>query len=60
MLKKILGNALEDSGNVTKDSGEYSGRFRGMDEKISGDVRENSGEFSSRFRRMLSKNLGNV
>ena len=37
MLKKILGNVEEDSGECLK-------RFRGMFEEIPGDIPEDSGE----------------
>ena len=57
MLKKIPGNAQQDSGNVRKDSGECSKRFRGilkkipgMFDKIPGNVQKDSGECSKRFR----------
>ena len=53
MLKKI-------PGNVRKDSGECSKRFRGMLNKIPGNVRKDSGECSKRFRGMLEKIPGNV
>ena len=64
MLKQILGNVEEDSGecsrgfrgmfekipgNVPEDSGEYSKRFWGMFQKIPGDVQEDSGESKFRF-----------
>ena len=75
MLKKIPGNAQEDSGecsarfrgmfnkilrNVRKDSGECSKRFRGMFRKIPGNVQEDYGECSKRFRGMLAKILENA
>ena len=44
MLKKILGNVPEDSGNDIKDSGEYSRRFREMFQKIPGNVIKYFGE----------------
>ena len=47
-------------GNVKKDSGECSRRFRGMFEKIPGNVQKDSGECSKRFRGMLKKIPGNV
>ena len=53
MLKKI-------PGNVRKDSGECSRRFRGMFKKIPGNVEEDSGECSKRFRGMLKKISGNL
>ena len=53
MLKKI-------PGNVQKDSGECSTRFRGMSEEIPGNVRRDSGECSRGFRVMLKKIPGNV
>ena len=69
MFTKILGNRLEDSGecyyfkipgNVSKDSGKFSRRFRGMFEKIPGNVQEDSGECLKRFRGMFEKIPGNV
>ena len=42
-------------GNVIKDSGEYSRRFRGVLLKIPGNAREDSGECSSRFWGMFKK-----
>ena len=42
-------------GNVIKDSGECSRRFRGMFKKIQGNVRADSGECSERFRGMFKK-----
>ena len=60
MFKKI-------PGNVQKDSGECSRRFRGMFEKIpgniqedSGNVQEDSGECLKRFRAMFKKIPGNL
>ena len=53
MLEKI-------PGNVQKDSGECSRRFRGMFEKIPGNIQKDSGECSKRFRGMLEKIPGNV
>ena len=53
MLRKI-------PGNVRKDSGECSRRFRGMLKKIPGNVPEDSGEYSKRFRGMFQKIPGNV
>ena len=46
MLKKIPGNAEEDSGECWRG-------FRGMLKKIPGNVPEDSGECSRRFREML-------
>ena len=48
MLKKI-------PGNVRRDSGERSKRFRGIFEEIPGNVPEDSGESWQRFSRMLKK-----
>ena len=42
MLKKVLENVQEDSG-------EYSRRFQGMLKKIPGNVEKDSGECSRRF-----------
>ena len=42
-------------GNVRKDSGECSRRFRGMFKRITGNVQEDSGECSKRFRGILTK-----
>ena len=53
MLKKILGN-------VRRDSGECSKRFRGMIEEIPGNVQRDSGECSKRFRGIFEKIPGNV
>ena len=44
MLKKILENVPEDSGNDIKDTGEYSRRFREMLQKIPGNVIKYFGE----------------
>ena len=40
--------------NVRKDSGECSGKFRGMLTKILGNVPEDSGECSGKLQGMLS------
>ena len=53
MLKKILGNAQEDSGQCSR-------RFRGMLNKIPGNAQQDSGECSIKFREMLSKIPGNA
>ena len=53
MLKKI-------PGNVQKDSGEFSRRFRGMFKKNPGNVRKDSGEYSKKFRGMFEKIPGNL
>ena len=50
----IPGNVPEDSGNVRKDSGECSGKFRGMLSKILGNIQEGSGECSGKLPGMLS------
>ena len=64
MFTRIPGNLLEDSeeyyhfnipGNVPKDSGECSNRFRGMFKKILGNVRRDFGECSRGFREMFKK-----
>ena len=47
-------------GNVIKDSGKYSRRFRRMLLKIPGNVREDFGECSRGSRGMFEKILGNV
>ena len=57
---KIPRNIAEDSGNVQKDSGECSRRFRRMFQKIPGNVQEDSGECSRRFRGMFKKIPGNL
>ena len=48
MLKKILGNVEEDSGECSK-------RFRGIFEKMLGNVSKDSGECWQRFSRMLKR-----
>ena len=48
MLKKILGNVEEDSGECSK-------RFRGIFQKILGNVSKDSGECWQRFSRILKK-----
>ena len=53
MLEKI-------PGNVIKDSGEYSRRFRRMLLKVPGNVPEDFRESSRIFRRMFQKIPGNV
>ena len=53
MFKKI-------PGNVQKDSGECSRRFRGMFKKIPWNVQENSGECSRGSRGMFEKIPGKV
>ena len=53
MLKKIPGNAQEDSEECSK-------RFRGMLKKIPGNVQKDSGKCSRRFRGMFEKMPGNL
>ena len=54
MFTWILGNLLEDSGNVLILA------FRGMLEKIQGNSPEDSGECSGRFWGMFRKIPGNI
>ena len=69
MSTRILGNLLGNSGecyhfsiagNVVKDFGECSKRFRGIFQKIPRNVIKDSGKCSRRFWRMLRKILGNA
>ena len=50
----------EIPGNVPKDSGECSKRFRGILDEIPWNVRKDSEECSRRFRGMLAKILENA
>ena len=69
MSTRILGNLLGDSrecshfsiaGNVVKDFGECSKRFRGIFQQIPGNVIKDSRKYSRRFWGMLRKIPGNA